>query len=64
MSVPLVVALLTVKDFSDRLGLAESTTRKWIASGRVTAVKLGDKAIRIHPDEIGKLIRPRQTKKK
>lgn len=53
--------LLTVKEVSARLGIAEQTTYKWARSGRLPGIKLGY-LLRFDPDEIERMIeRARKT---
>jgi excisionase family DNA binding protein len=44
----------SIKEVASALSLAEVTIRKWIASGKIKATKLG-KAVRISEEEIIKL---------
>ena len=48
--------LLTVKQISELLGLAQVTVRLWIAQRRLNAVKLGHRAIRVPESEVSRLI--------
>jgi excisionase family DNA binding protein len=47
--------MLTVRQAAERLGLAESTLRNWIAERRIEVVKLG-RAVRILPEEVARII--------
>jgi excisionase family DNA binding protein len=44
----------SIKEVASALSLAEVTIRKWIASGKIKATKLG-KSVRISEEEIIKL---------
>ena len=57
MHVPVNAAFLSVKQFSERLGLSEATTRKWISSGKLAAVKVGDKSVRVPSSELSRIVR-------
>jgi len=48
--------LLTIRESSHRLGLSESTLRKWILNKRITHCKLG-RAVRIPVQALDKMIR-------
>jgi excisionase family DNA binding protein len=48
--------MLTVGDLARRLQVDPLTIRRWIAAGKLRAVKLG-KSYRIHPDAVDELIR-------
>lgn len=48
-------ALMTIRDAAKTLALSESMIRKLIASGRLTAVRIG-RAVRVRVDEIHRLI--------
>jgi excisionase family DNA binding protein len=43
------------------LGVTPRTLRNWIAEGRLTAYRIGDKLIRIDRAELDALIRPIPT---
>jgi excisionase family DNA binding protein len=47
--------MLTVHEAADRLGLADSTLRAWIAQGRIGVIRLG-RAVRVCPEEVTRLI--------
>lgn len=48
--------LLTVDEAAAELTLKPKTIRAWIASRRIGHVRLGKRAIRIHINEINRLI--------
>ncbi len=48
--------LLTVREASDRLGLRESTLRKWVLQKRIAYCKLG-RSIRLPANVVEKMIR-------
>lgn len=48
--------LLTVKEVATRLGLKESTIRKYILRRQIAYVKLGVRAIRIPIEELERLL--------
>lgn len=47
--------MLTVRQAAERLGLRESTLRRWIVQRRIGVVRLG-RAVRILPEEVTRLI--------
>jgi excisionase family DNA binding protein len=47
--------LLTVPDVAQRLQVSERAVRRWIAEGRLPAVRLG-RAVRIRPADLAQLI--------
>jgi excisionase family DNA binding protein len=48
--------LLSMEEFGDWLGLKAITIRKWIASRKISSVKLGRKAVRIPISEFHRLV--------
>jgi excisionase family DNA binding protein len=46
--------LITVKEFADRLGLAEITVRKWIGQKKIQSIKMGSMR-RIPESEVDRL---------
>lgn len=51
-------ASLTIREFSDALGVSPDTTRRRIADGTITAFRVGRRLIRIPADQIDALMRP------
>jgi excisionase family DNA binding protein len=50
--------LESLQDTADRTGLCVKTIRRRIADGTITGYKVGDRAVRVNPDEVDdKLIR-------
>lgn len=41
---------------ADAYDLSERTLRDWVAKGRLTAYRIGDRAIRFDPDEVEALV--------
>lgn len=48
--------LLTVTQFSRKLGIKPSTARSWVWKRRIEFIKIG-RCVRIHPSEISRLLR-------
>lgn len=48
--------LLTIREASERLGLRESTLRKWVLQRRLAYCKIG-RSVRLPADVVDKLIR-------
>lgn len=53
---PQPTPMLTVGDLARQLQVDPLTIRRWIAAGKLRAVKLG-KSYRIHPDAVDELIK-------
>lgn len=53
--------LVSLADAADRLGCSPRTIRRWIAEGRLTAYRLGSRAIRIDLEQIDALLTPIPT---
>ncbi|PBC54901.1 excisionase family DNA-binding protein [Rhodococcus sp. ACPA1] len=49
---------ITVAEAAERAGLSVLTIRRYIASGRLTAHRLGAKLIRVNLDELDELLQP------
>lgn len=49
--------LLTPREVADRLGASVLTIRKWIREGRIPAIRLGERFIRLDWDEVVATIR-------
>lgn len=56
-------ALLTVRQVAKRLSVHEETVRRWIAAGRLRAIKLGSRAAgwRIRQGELDRFLQERET---
>jgi excisionase family DNA binding protein len=48
--------LITVREFSERLAIKESTARAWLLARRISRVRVGRKAVRIPASEVDRLI--------
>jgi excisionase family DNA binding protein len=48
--------LLTVADTATRLGLREPTIRRWISDGRIKAIRIGTRSVRIPVEQIDELL--------
>ena len=53
----------TVKRTAQRLDIAEPTVRRWIAEGKLAAVRVGTRAIRVQADSVAQLLSPRTLTK-
>jgi excisionase family DNA binding protein len=47
--------LLTVKDAAQRLACSEAAIRKWIAQGRLRAVRVG-RLVRVRPADLERMV--------
>jgi excisionase family DNA binding protein len=48
----------TIKQAASRNAISKDTIRRRIASGELTAYRLGDRIIRLNPGEVDELFRP------
>lgn len=49
--------LLTVSQFAHQLRISESTVWNWIREKRITKTNIGPKLVRIHVDELNKIMK-------
>lgn len=47
----------TIRQAADRLGVSEKTIRRHIAAARLRGYRLGERLIRVDPDEVDALLR-------
>lgn len=52
---------LTIRQTATHLGVDPRTVRRYIADGRLTAYRVGPRAIRIKAEDVEKLLRPIPT---
>jgi excisionase family DNA binding protein len=50
--------LITIAEAAERLGVNQLTIRRWIDDGTLPAYRLGQKNIRIKPDDLSALLKP------
>jgi excisionase family DNA binding protein len=48
--------LMTIPEFAKEIGLSERTIHRYISEGIIDAYRLGPKALRIHRNQLDKLI--------
>jgi excisionase family DNA binding protein len=53
----------TVKRTAQRLDVGEPTIRRWILEGKLAAVRVGTRAIRVQADSVAQLLSPRTLTK-
>ena len=54
------VRWLTVEDICDRLQVHPQTVRRWLRSGALSGVLIGDRGgYRVHPDDLAAFLRTR-----
>lgn len=49
---------LTLRDTAERLQISEKSARRWIADGRLKAVRIGPRMIRVDAASIAALAQP------
>ncbi|MGB8386092.1 MAG: helix-turn-helix domain-containing protein [Dermatophilaceae bacterium] len=47
----------TIRQAADRLGVSEKTIRRHITAARLTGYRVGERLIRVDPDEVDALLR-------
>jgi excisionase family DNA binding protein len=47
---------LSIAEFASRAGVSTKTVRRWIQAGRLHAVRMGPKLIRVNPAELSRLL--------
>lgn len=47
---------VSLTQFADELGISDRTVRRWIADGKLSAIRLSPRVIRIHRDEADRFI--------
>lgn len=50
--------LMTMGEAAASLGVHRNTLRRWIASGRVPAYRVGPRLVRLHPADLARLAAP------
>lgn len=50
--------LLTVREVAEALAVHEFTVRAWIRSGRLKALKVGPRAVRVPASAVEEIVRP------
>jgi excisionase family DNA binding protein len=58
MNAPKPKTLVSVSEFAESIGASESTIRNWIAQGKLPAVRIGERIIRIRVADLAALITP------
>ena len=51
-----IIHLLTVAEAAEALALSERSTRSLIAGGSLPVVRVGTRAVRVHPDDLRRFI--------
>ncbi len=55
-----IIHLLTVAQASEALALSERSTRSLIAAGSLPVVRVGARAVRVHPEDLRRFIEERR----
>lgn len=50
--------LESLQDAADRLGVSVSTIRRLIADGKLTGYRLGNRILRVNPEEVDQTLQP------
>jgi len=50
--------MMSISETAEHLGVCPKTVRRWIAEGRLKAVRLGPRLIRVDRDSIMALMKP------
>jgi excisionase family DNA binding protein len=53
--------LASIQDTADYLGTSTKTVRRYISAGRLTAYRMGDRAVRVDLDQLDALLQPIPT---
>lgn len=53
--------LISVREGARRLGIEPRTLRGWLAAGRLPAVRLSARCVRIDPDDLAALVAARKS---
>ena len=54
--------LLTIKEVATRLDMADKTVRKYINENKLNAVRISERTIRVHPDELERFLANPQSR--
>jgi excisionase family DNA binding protein len=54
------VALLTVRESAERAGVQEGTVRRWIEHGKLPAIHVSPKVVRIHEHDLSSFLSSRR----
>ena len=55
-----IIRLLTVAQAAEALALSERSTRSLIAEGALPVIRVGARAVRVHPDDLRRFIEERR----
>ncbi len=61
LTLPASAPGLTIRQAADTLNCHPNTVRRWIASGRLPAYRVGPKLLRVRAEDIAALARPLVT---
>lgn len=50
--------LIGIQEAADRLGVSYRTVRRWIATGRLTAVRVGPRLLKVSAADLDALMQP------
>lgn len=50
--------LIGIQEAADRLGVSYRTVRRWIAAGRLTAVRVGPRLLKVSAADLDALMQP------
>lgn len=47
---------ISLAEFSEQFGISDRTARRWVASGKIRAVRLSERVIRIDSEEVERFL--------
>lgn len=54
-------SLLTINQAAERLNVTHGCVRNWVRNGRLPAVRVGTRSLRIRPDDLDRVVTPLPT---
>ena len=54
-------ALLTINQVADHYGVTHGCVRAWVRDGRLPAVRIGTRSLRIRPEDLDRVVTPLPT---
>lgn len=54
-------SLLTINQAAERLNVTHGCVRAWVRDGRLPAVRVGTRALRVRPEDLDRVVTPLPT---